>query len=317
MKYSRSITLGALLCSIPALTAGAATTPDDVPACDSQAFALLRSSIYESLEESWEAVAYCINDPEADFQECLREIRQERREARELARAQYEARLEVCELLGQEPYRPEVDRDMFSPSNANPYLPLIVGRTLVYEKADEDTIERVEVTALDEVVEIDGFECRSVRDIVYEIEASDRGSQTLVEDTVDWFSVRDDGDVWYIGEIAKNYDEDGFLEDLDGSWRSGVEDAQPGLLVPAAPVPGLVHRQEFLIGEAEDMARVISVGDTVEIEIGTFTDCLQTEEWSPLEPGKFERKFYAPGIGLILEVDLETGERLELVEILN
>lgn len=32
-----------------------------------------------------------------------------------------------------------------------------------------------------------------------------------------------------------------------------------------------------------------------------------------LEPGHIEHKYYAPGIGLILEVNPETGERTELI----
>jgi hypothetical protein len=39
-----------------------------------------------------------------------------------------------------------------------------------------------------------------------------------------------------------------------------------------------------------------------------------THDFSPLEPDANEQKFYAPGIGLILEVDVaEGGTRLELV----
>ena len=319
MKTPRMFALAALTLGVPVLAVQASSSPDNFPSCDSAAFALLRSAIYESLEESWEAVAFCINDPEADFRECLQEILAERREARELAEEQYEARLEVCDLLGPAPYTPDPPRDEFAATNVNPFLPLVVNRTLVYEKEDDGVIERVEVTALEEVIEIDGFECRSVQDTVFEIEAEDgnRGEAELIEDTIDWFSIRDNGDVWYVGEIAKNY-EDGFLEDLEGSWRSGVEDAYPGLLIPAVPIPGTVHRQEFLLDEAEDMARVVAVGLTVEIEMGTFTDCLKTEEWSPLEPGSYECKYYAPGIGLILEHDRDDEEdRLELVEILN
>jgi len=38
-----------------------------------------------------------------------------------------------------------------------------------------------------------------------------------------------------------------------------------------------------------------------------------TREFSPLSPDEQELKFYVPGIGLVLEHDLDTGERLELV----
>lgn len=48
-----------------------------------------------------------------------------------------------------------------------------------------------------------------------------------------------------------------------------------------------------------------------------FTDCVQTEDFTPLEPDALEHKFHAEGIGVVLEVDVESGERLELIEVVN
>jgi hypothetical protein len=41
--------------------------------------------------------------------------------------------------------------------------------------------------------------------------------------------------------------------------------------------------------------------------------CLVTHDFSALEPGVTESKYYAPGIGLILELGPD-GERLELTK---
>jgi hypothetical protein len=43
---------------------------------------------------------------------------------------------------------------------------------------------------------------------------------------------------------------------------------------------------------------------------------LQTRDYTPLDPDpdSEEHKYYAPGIGLIVEVKPSTGERLELIE---
>jgi hypothetical protein len=46
-----------------------------------------------------------------------------------------------------------------------------------------------------------------------------------------------------------------------------------------------------------------------------FEDCLQTEDWSGLDPGHRENKFYAPGVGLVLEVPKEDDHRLELINV--
>lgn len=42
-------------------------------------------------------------------------------------------------------------------------------------------------------------------------------------------------------------------------------------------------------------------------------DCVVTENFAPIEPDVLEHKYYAPGIGVFLEVDLETGDTNELV----
>jgi len=75
------------------------------------------------------------------------------------------------------------------------------------------------------------------------------------------------------------------------------------------------YRQEYYKGEAEDMADVLSLDESVTVPYGSYDGCLQTKEWTPLEPDILEYKYYAPGIGTVLEVEAETGDRVELVDI--
>jgi hypothetical protein len=262
----------------------------------------------EARAEFWIAVANCLNDPEGSFPECLQEAANERDDALALADEQYLARLDVCALLGPGPYAPELDPAEFTHDVENQYLPLIPGRTMVYEAETDEGLEVTEVTPMAETFELEDFLVRPVRDLVM-LEGE------CVEDTVDWFGQHENGDVWYFGEIAMNF-EDGVLDDLGGSWRIGKDDAKPGIVMLGDPEVGVAYRQEFLINEAEDMGRVIRLDAEVTVPYGHFTNCLETEDWAPLEPGKFERKFYAPGVGLVLEIDLESGERNELVDIL-
>ncbi len=82
------------------------------------------------------------------------------------------------------------------------------------------------------------------------------------------------------------------------------------------PKVGDVYYQEFSPGEAEDQAEVLSLNEKVTVAYGSFENCLKTGEWNPLEPGEEENKYYAPGVGLLLEEEVEGGdEKLELVEI--
>jgi hypothetical protein len=57
------------------------------------------------------------------------------------------------------------------------------------------------------------------------------------------------------------------------------------------------------------------LNENVTVQAGSYSNCLKTEETSPLEPEALEHKYYAKGIGNILIVDEVTTERLELVRI--
>ncbi len=86
----------------------------------------------------------------------------------------------------------------------------------------------------------------------------------------------------------------------------------------ANPAVGDIYRQEFLLNEAEDLAEVVSRTTSATVPAaGCSNDCLTTREHTPLEPGVFENKICARGTGLILEVNPETGKRVELVEIIR
>jgi hypothetical protein len=80
----------------------------------------------------------------------------------------------------------------------------------------------------------------------------------------------------------------------------------------AHPKVGHFYRQEYYKGEAEDMAKVLSLNDSVKVPYGSFDHVLVTKEWTPLEPSFVEHKYYARGVGQVygggLElVDMKTG----------
>ena len=58
-----------------------------------------------------------------------------------------------------------------------------------------------------------------------------------VEDTFDWYAQDKDGNIWYLGEDTKEY-EDGKVVSTEGSWEAGVDGAQAGVIVPAKPEAG-------------------------------------------------------------------------------
>ena len=280
--------------------------------CTNVAVAQWRSCGNETHEEMWGQVALCINESGGgEFFDCLGEAFEEKKEARQLCSEQYVARVDICDSLDNQLYTPELDPANFlSPAetaaNPHPYFPLTPGLVRIYE-ADGETIT---VTVTDEIKEIEGIEAIVVRDTVEE-------DGEFVEDTDDWFAQDIEGNVWYLGEISKNY-EDGELTDLDGSWKAGRDGARAGIIMQAMPEVGQVYRQEYFLGEAEDMAEVFDTAETSESVPAADCSliCLVTREFLPVEPDVEEFKYYAPGIGVILAIDGETGDREELVEII-
>ena len=204
---------------------------------------------------------------------------------------------------------PSLDPNNFVTKVTNPYFPLKPGTRYIYEAQTEDGLETIEVFVTHETREVMGVATTVVRDTVT-IEGE------LIEDTFDWFAQDKVGNVWYFGEVAKNY-EDGEFKDTSGSWEAGVNGAIPGIIMLANPQVNDLYRQEFYKDEAEDMAQVVNLGDIQTVPYGTFDDLLVTLDWNPLESDAQEHKYYAKGVGPVLETSLDGTERVELVEILQ
>ena len=98
---------------------------------------------------------------------------------------------------------------------------------------------------------------------------------------------------------------------LQNTWEAGVDGAVPGIIMKADPKVGDVYQQEYLEGEAEDMAEVLEVDASVEVPYSSFNQVIKTKEWTPLEPGVVEEKYYAPGLGLVLTQQVEGGSDWE------
>ncbi len=200
-------------------------------------------------------------------------------------------------------YRPEIDPVDFTTAVTNRYMPLIPGTTRTYEGGRE----RVVVTVTASTRTVMGVETVVVRDREY------RGT-SLIEDTEDWFAQDEDGNVWYFGEDTAEC-RNGSISGRPGAWEAGVDGAQPGIVMLAAPRVGDYYRQEFYAGRAEDVARVRELGATVDHDGRVYRDVLVTEDFTALEPGLLEHKSYAPDAGLIEERDLDGDAAVRLTEV--
>jgi hypothetical protein len=206
-------------------------------------------------------------------------------------------------------YEPVLDASNFTTTVTNQYFPLPVGRTLTYTgiKDGQSQVDTVTVTNQTKIV-AEGITARVITDV-----ATHNG--TVIEKTSDWYAQDKDGNVWYLGEDTAHYLSTGKV-DTSGSWEAGVHDAEPGLIMPADPQIPASWRQEFLSGQAEDTAWVVERGGSVTVPYGTLKNALTTLEATRIEPGAYDQKVYAPGIGIVHEQAL-TGapERADLVSV--
>lgn len=196
-------------------------------------------------------------------------------------------------------YSPELDPADFVAGIDNPYLPYVPGTRWVYEGESDGEVERIVVEVTDDTREVMGITATVVRDTVYV-------DGEVVEDTFDWFAQDRAGNVWYLGEDTREF-EDGVAVNAEGAWEAGIDGALPGIVMPAEPQVGDAYRQEYLEGEAEDMGEILEVAVVREIGLGRFDDVVVTRDWTPLEPEVVEEKWYAAGIGLIREVKTAGG----------
>jgi hypothetical protein len=198
-------------------------------------------------------------------------------------------------------YAPDIDTAQLSAEVDNPLFPLPVGATWNYQAPGPDGLEEIAVSVEEATIEVWGAQVRVVRDT-----ASIDGE--MIEDTRDWYAQDQDGNVWYMGEDTAEY-ENGQVVTTEGSWTSGESGALPGVIMLGDPQVGLAYRQEYLAGEAEDYAEVVSLDETVEVGDQTYTGCLKTNDLSAVEDLN-EFKYYCPHIGNVMTEEADTTESL-------
>jgi len=197
--------------------------------------------------------------------------------------------------------------DEFVPRVTNPWFPLKPGSVWRYEGLKEGTKTTDTVTATHKTKKILGVTTTVVHDVV-----SVGGKPEEVTD--DFYAQDRHGNVWYFGEETEELNAQGKQTSTEGSFEAGVEGARTGVLIPGRPKVGLVGRQEFLKGEAEDHFKVLDLKASVSVPFVSTQNALRTKEWTPLEPGTIDNKYYVRGVGTVREIAVKGPvEKLELV----
>jgi hypothetical protein len=198
----------------------------------------------------------------------------------------------------------------------NPYFPVVPGSKRVYESrvVDEVTGEVINQKTVVEVGTqtrtITGVQVRVVRDRVFE-------NGLLIEDTRDFHAQDNKGNVWYFGEDVINIEYDDAGHEIGrnnhGSWIAGVDNAVAGIVMEAKPRVGHRYFQEFAPGNVLDHGEGLATNETATVSVGTYTKVFRTEEATVVEPFSLAEKLYAPGVGTIVEFELDLEDR-EVIE---
>jgi hypothetical protein len=200
--------------------------------------------------------------------------------------------------------RPDFDPDDFVRVVDNRFFPLRPGTRFVYQGIEDGEQETNITIVTHDRKNIVGISAIVVFDRVFV-------HGELKEKTFDWYAQDEDGNVWYLGEDTKEY-EHGRVVSTEGSWETGKQGAKAGIIMLAHPRVTDKYRQEFLEGEAEDVARVVDRGLDVRVPYGSFHNCLKTVEFTRLEPGIEEAKDFCPGVGFVKAHGI-SGETTQLV----
>jgi hypothetical protein len=192
-------------------------------------------------------------------------------------------------------YQPSIDPANFVSTIDNRYLPYKPGTALHYTGVAENgkTPQTTDVTVTSRTRTVLGVKARVIRDNV-----SQGGRQ--IQRTFDWVAQDKGGNVWYLGEHTYDFKGGHWVKAID-SGPAGQRGAEPGILMPGAPKAGEAYRQYYWPKHAVDESRVLGMKKTLKVPAGTFKNVLVTIETSALDPGVAEKKYNAPGVGVVKE----------------
>jgi hypothetical protein len=226
------------------------------------------------------------------------------------------------EAIGAESRLKPLAAEVFDPNRFshpaavdNKWLPLKPGTQFVFMGSSSDGKKRLVFTVTDLVKVVGG-----VRNVV--IWDRDYTDGELVEAELAFFAQDDDGNVWHTGEYPEEYEGGKVVK--APAWLVGVKGARAGFEMKEEPRVGT---PSYAQGYAPppiswtDRAQVYQMGQRTCVPFRCYEDVLITREFNPDEPGRFQLKYYAPGVGNIRvgwsgkDTDRESLALVELVHL--
>lgn len=199
----------------------------------------------------------------------------------------------------------------------NEWFPLESGTQWIYEGITEEGGERIPHRVIFTVTDLTKV-IGGVRTIV--VWDQDYSAGVLEETELALFAQDNDGNVWHLGQYPEEYQRGQLVE--APAWIHGFKGARAGISMKAEPQLGTSSYSQGWGPAVDwtDRARVAEVGIQTCVPVDCYEDVLVTEEFSRGEPGAFQLKYYARGVGNVRvgwRGDDATKETLELVEVLQ
>ena len=176
----------------------------------------------------------------------------------------------------------------------NQWFPLVPGTQMTWEGHaldGKDKLERrVIFTVTDLVKEIAGVPTV----VIWELDYTDG---ELEEAELSFFAQDGSGNVWHLGEYPEEYEEGEIVK--HPAWIAGFQGALPGIHMPAAPAidtPSYAQGWGPKVGW-DDRGDTFALGEQTCTEVDCYENVLVTREFSRDEPGAYQLKYYAPGVG--------------------
>jgi len=245
-------------------------------------------------------------------------MRRQRRTSRSGGMALVQAILLVCAgLLGgtawaavQYTAQFPLDECTFSSSGRNLHFSIRPGDRLVLGGRDDGDVVRLQITVLNQTRQIKFVteEGESLTVATRVIEEREWRNGEIVEVSRNFYArCTQTGDIYYFGEEVDIY-EDGVIVSHAGAWRAGKDGARPGIIMPGTFLLGSRYFQERAPGVAMDRAEHVQMGLTLTTPAGTFKECVEIVETTPLEPGSESIKRYCAELGLVVDNNLSLVE---------
>lgn len=202
---------------------------------------------------------------------------------------------------------PSPDPGDFADTVDNPYFPLPPGAIWHYRRYGAGGRDET-VRVLDGRRSVDGVSTVRVSDLV--VSASGRAVASYER----WYAQDRAGNVWWFGQHVTG----AVGPDVTAtrSWQAGVDGAEAGLVMPAAPRVGDGFVQGSAAGAMAARSTVQTAGLPVEVPGHRRVAGVVVRDQSPLVPGRLVESIYASGFGLVTRQTLNgLGDLVTLVSL--